>query len=163
MSYREELNHPKWQKKRLRIFERDGWKCVSCGADDIQLHAHHTVYTKGAKPWEYEDDLIVTLCMRCHHTAHWIDRIEGEVMGVVIPWAFDHSYQACKPYRWTGRIERENHPTKDEIYYVVDFQNGEEMEFEASCAMLYRKPPQITKARLHQWIARCQADFNHLF
>lgn len=159
MSYKEDLEHPKWQKKRLRILERDGWQCVACGANDIQLHAHHTVYTKGAKPWEYDDETLVTLCKNCHHDAHWIDRIEGEVMGIVIPWSFDHSYQACKPYRWTGRIEREDHPDKDAIYYVVDFQTGEEMVFEGNSARLFRKPSQIGKSNLHQWIAECVAQF----
>jgi 5-methylcytosine-specific restriction endonuclease McrA len=155
MSYRDDLEHPKWQQKRLRIFERDGWRCVACGADDIQLHAHHTAYTKGAKPWEYDDDIIVTLCKNCHHNAHWIDRIEGEVMGIVIPWTFEPSYQACKPYRWTGRIEREDDPDRDTIYYVVDFQTGEQMEFQGGDSRLFRKPPEISKSGLHQWIAEC--------
>ena len=80
-------------------------------------------------------------------------------MGIVIPWSFEPSYQACKPYRWTGRIEREDHPDKDAIYYVVDFQTGEEMEFQADSARLFRKPRQIGKSNLHQWIAECTVLF----
>ena len=64
MTYSEKLRDPRWQKMRLMVFERDGWKCRDCRADDQTLHVHHCVY-KG-DPWEANPDQLLTLCDRCH-------------------------------------------------------------------------------------------------
>jgi hypothetical protein len=59
--------HPLWQKKRLEIMQRDGFRCVSCDSEEDILNVHHTVpYRKGAKPWEYENKELTTLCENCH-------------------------------------------------------------------------------------------------
>lgn len=34
------------------------------------LNIHHTHYTRGCKPWEYENDSLVTLCEDCHKKRH---------------------------------------------------------------------------------------------
>jgi len=57
---------PRWQKKRLEIFARDGWACQDCGDTSAMLHAHHIHYEEGMKPWSYEDEDLVTLCEKCH-------------------------------------------------------------------------------------------------
>lgn len=68
--YREMLALPQWQKRRLQMLEKAGWKCVECGAEEQQLHVHHKRYIAGAKPWEYEDEDLAVLCERCHEKAH---------------------------------------------------------------------------------------------
>jgi 5-methylcytosine-specific restriction endonuclease McrA len=75
MSRKEQYKHPLWQRKRLIIFERDGWCCLACGlgGDDlnpVQLNAHHLYYIKGMHIWEYDDEAIVTLCNDCHGALH---------------------------------------------------------------------------------------------
>lgn len=80
--YRQLLRHPKWQRKRLRIFNRDQWKCVACGDDDQELHVHHSYYANGKKPWEYLDSDLVTFCADCHERFHYAESREG----IVIPW-----------------------------------------------------------------------------
>lgn len=65
MTYSEKLRDPRWQKKRLEIFQRDAFKCLSCGAEDKPLSVHHVVYRK-INPWEYPDYLYQTLCEDCH-------------------------------------------------------------------------------------------------
>lgn len=40
-AYSEKLKNPRWQKKRLEIFERDGWKCRACQDEKSTLHVHH--------------------------------------------------------------------------------------------------------------------------
>jgi len=67
-TYAEKLKDPRWQKKRLKILERDNWKCRECGATDKTLHVHHTQY-KG-DPWEIEDVKLKTLCCDCHENEH---------------------------------------------------------------------------------------------
>lgn len=39
------------------------------------LNVHHTYYIKGCKPWEYENDSLVTLCEDCHKKRHETSRI----------------------------------------------------------------------------------------
>lgn len=39
------------------------------------LNIHHTYYTKECKPWEYENDSLVTLCEDCHKKRHENTRI----------------------------------------------------------------------------------------
>ncbi len=68
-NYGEQLKHPKWQKRRLEILQRDGWKCVSCENGDEELHVHHTSYMDES-PWEYPDDCLVSLCHICHRVHH---------------------------------------------------------------------------------------------
>ena len=66
MEYKSQYLHPRWQKKRLEILNRDHWQCKICGVKDKTLHVHHTYYKKGAKVWEAENKWLKTLCEDCH-------------------------------------------------------------------------------------------------
>lgn len=79
-TFSESYKHPKWQQKRLQVFEADNYTCRRCGAKESQLHAHHMQYIKGRKPWEYPDANFVTLCDDCHAEFHRIkDGIYGQL------------------------------------------------------------------------------------
>lgn len=65
MTYAEKLNDPRWQKKRLSIFQRDEFKCLLCTDDQTQLHVHHDKYV-GKNPWDTPDELLKTYCKHCH-------------------------------------------------------------------------------------------------
>lgn len=64
MTYAEKLRDGRWQKKRLEILERDGWKCSCCPATN-NLQVHHLVYAR-RDPWDYPNDVYQTLCGDCH-------------------------------------------------------------------------------------------------
>lgn len=66
MKYSEKLKDPRWQKKRLEIFQRDEFMCVRCFDGENTLSVHHCAYEKGKEPWEYDDDDLLTLCQNCH-------------------------------------------------------------------------------------------------
>jgi hypothetical protein len=66
MTYAEKLKHPKWQRKRLEIMQRDDFTCQKCGDDENTLHVHHKKYKKGKEPWDYNDNDLITLCEKCH-------------------------------------------------------------------------------------------------
>jgi hypothetical protein len=66
MTYAEQIKSPKWQKKRLKILERDKYTCQSCGEENKTLHVHHLLYKKGNSIWEYKDHELTTLCEECH-------------------------------------------------------------------------------------------------
>lgn len=63
-NYSELLKDPRWQKKRLQIMDRDGWKCSLCENEDMTLNVHHLKYS--GKPWEADDSHLITLCEKCH-------------------------------------------------------------------------------------------------
>lgn len=65
MTYAEKLRHPKWQKVRLKVFQRDDWACVKCLDDDSELHVHHLIYYPG-DPWDTPMKYLQTLCHSCH-------------------------------------------------------------------------------------------------
>ena len=66
MTYAEKLKDPRWQKKRLEIFERDNWTCQICKSKEKTLHIHHLEYEYGVEPWNYPDVYYKTLCLDCH-------------------------------------------------------------------------------------------------
>lgn len=70
MTYREQLLHPNWQRKRLDIMQRDEFQCQRCYDAENTLHVHHKQYVKGRLAWEYPDAELVTLCESCHEQMH---------------------------------------------------------------------------------------------
>lgn len=65
MTYIQKLRSPLWQKKRLHILERDNWSCCACGDAERNLQVHHIIYAK-RDPWDYPDEVLQTLCEKCH-------------------------------------------------------------------------------------------------
>jgi 5-methylcytosine-specific restriction endonuclease McrA len=65
-NYSELLKDPRWQRVRLKILERDKWQCQGCGEKEKTLHVHHKFYQVGFMPWDYNDEILITLCEECH-------------------------------------------------------------------------------------------------
>lgn len=63
-AYSELLLDPRWQRKRLKVLERDCWTCQCCGATEDNLQVHHLKYMK--MPWDVPYMYLVTLCKDCH-------------------------------------------------------------------------------------------------
>lgn len=70
-SYQQKLLDPRWQKKRLKILERDNWRCTSCGDHKSTLHVHHEIYR--GNPWDVPNKHLKTLCKSCHSYSHSIN------------------------------------------------------------------------------------------
>lgn len=81
MTYSEKLRDPRWQKKRLKIMERDEFKCRLCGSGDKTLNVHHAYYRPKANPWDYPDEELTTLCEECHEVVGDI----YETIGTILP------------------------------------------------------------------------------
>ena len=71
-NYSDLLKDPRWQKKRLEILQRDDFRCQSCDDNTSTLHVHHLKYDNDLKPWEYENDDLITLCETCHEAYHYL-------------------------------------------------------------------------------------------
>lgn len=72
MDYIYLLRDPRWQKKRLLIFDRDDWKCRRCSDKFTNLQVHHLYYNFDLLPWEYPDEALITLCELCHQKAEFV-------------------------------------------------------------------------------------------
>jgi hypothetical protein len=69
-TYSEKLKDPRWQRKRLEVFNAADWKCEACGNAYETLHVHHKKYKRGKEPWEYESAELASLCETCHTSEH---------------------------------------------------------------------------------------------
>lgn len=88
--YAELLLDPRWQRRRLEVFDRDGWACLRCKNKLVTLHAHHeycddalNFYPLYLNPWEYPLETIKTLCDDCHRERHEIRNIAKEMTAKV--------------------------------------------------------------------------------
>ncbi len=63
-TYSEKLRDPRWQRIRLEVMQRDGFKCKCCGDEKTTLNVHHLKYH--GEPWEAPPDELETLCDSCH-------------------------------------------------------------------------------------------------
>jgi len=54
----------------LKILERDDFACQYCGDTEKTLHVHHKIYFTNYNPWDYEDNILMTLCDDCHRDVH---------------------------------------------------------------------------------------------
>ncbi|MCC6935559.1 MAG: HNH endonuclease [Thermomicrobiales bacterium] len=57
-----------WDDRRRAVYRRDGYRCVNCGATDVELHAHHIVPLSVGGSNNTSN--IVTLCRACHESLH---------------------------------------------------------------------------------------------
>jgi 5-methylcytosine-specific restriction endonuclease McrA len=66
LSRREQLNHPLWTSKVQEILERDGYCCTICGDELHKLEIHHLCYLPDLLIWEYDNELLKTVCGKHH-------------------------------------------------------------------------------------------------
>jgi hypothetical protein len=124
LTYKEQLLHPLWQRKRLQIMQRDDFTCQSCYDRETTLNVHHKHYNKGAMAWEYEDHELVTLCKACHEVMHDNQNLrkqvfaklpvdgpgnETEAICLIAGWSFD----------WSCEIEQSDHYTLDAHSFLL--------------------------------------------
>jgi 5-methylcytosine-specific restriction endonuclease McrA len=81
VTYAEKLRDPRWQRRRLEIMNRDGFKCAECHNTRRTLNVHHKWYDRGVSPWAHSDECLVTLCEECHKTRTLVDDDARKVMG----------------------------------------------------------------------------------
>lgn len=71
-TYAEKLKDPRWQRIRLKVLERDNFKCVLCNNDQEELQVHHIKYS--GEPWTIPLDYLKTLCATCHRGLSFIEK-----------------------------------------------------------------------------------------
>ena len=81
--YKKMLSDARWDRRRMEILRRDGYRCTNCGASG-HLNVHHRWYIYGRKPWQYPDRCLVTLCEKCHHHVHFVRQVFSVLWIVVL-------------------------------------------------------------------------------
>lgn len=66
--YQSLINRKEWQDRSHAIKTRDNLKCqaFNCSTPNSILQVHHLDYFNHKLPWEYPDDMLITLCEQCH-------------------------------------------------------------------------------------------------
>lgn len=116
-TYSDKLKDPRWQKKRLLVLERDGWKCKLCGDEKTTLHVHHKKYT-GYSPWDAPEVDLITYCEHCHNIVGHFDSIDGCEFVKIIK--YDHLTIANR-YMFLIRVNGPNNPAIS----IFEFIDGE--------------------------------------
>lgn len=109
----ERCKDPRWQKKRLKVLNRDEFRCQLCWDDKTTLNVHHKYYKKGKNPWEYPMKALITLCEKCHKKISKKQELIKRVNNNVIPTTSDEITTDSEPINLSDeekkRIEsREN-------------------------------------------------------
>lgn len=157
-SYSEKLKDPRWQRKRLEIFNRDGWTCVSCGRADLELHVHHTRYIPYRAPWEYGRELLQTLCNKCHTKLHCLE----SAFGIVACWTLEESNQEECPsaFPWTGKINDRGPRSEIDPDYECIGSDGDPIWINASCGNPIKKPDGLSGLKLLDWVKAKMDELN---
>jgi hypothetical protein len=79
-NYSELLKDPRWQRKRLKILERDNWTCQHCLSTEKTLCVHHTRYE--GLPWEVGDEFLITFCNDCHDAETELLKVNVHLQGI---------------------------------------------------------------------------------
>jgi len=70
MTYLAQLRHPKWQRKRLEVLQRDGWIVRAAQKGDYAVYADGSKAPIVTGAWEYSGDDLTSLCEDCHELTH---------------------------------------------------------------------------------------------
>jgi len=74
-SYGALLFDKRWKEKRDLILSRDLNRCVICRSEEeLEVHHRQYLFVKSLKkfnpPWEYANNILITLCKSCHQRGH---------------------------------------------------------------------------------------------
>lgn len=83
--YWQKLKDPRWQKMRLEVMNREGFRCEYCGKKDDTLNVHHAFYEKGKEPWEYDPRMLHCVCESCHADWHYLKHRVDEQLACLPP------------------------------------------------------------------------------
>jgi hypothetical protein len=124
MDYIEQLANPIWQKKRLKILERDNWECTFCGDGSTTLHVHHKKYDLDKKAWEYPDNTFISLCKHCHKILEYLkkEKISEEPISVI-------KYESDSNYILVAWIVKFINKEKNRIIFIKYFTDSGHIEY----------------------------------
>lgn len=114
-TYAEKLRDPRWQEKRLRLFDKANWTCELCSLvrPSKGLQAHHPIYLAGLNPWDYPDEIMMVLCDPCHESRQEVERQWFYKVALVIRWKSTEELQTM-PVWWMTETKKFNPKEENE-------------------------------------------------
>ena len=121
-SYQQKLLDKRWQEKRTQILIRDNHKCQApnCPPSNNTLHVHHLDYIPGIEPWDYPDDMLITLCFKCHQKERDRTQLEFHLSNTLKSKGFFMSDLLA----FSCKLETEEAFTRTLLKTLRDYQNG---------------------------------------
>lgn len=158
--YWEKLKDGRWQQKRLRILERDKFKCLLCSATN-DLHIHHSYYQTGLDPWEYEDRTLWTLCGECHRKIQEIQIAIQKDYSKWSPGPGQLLQEIAKIKFWEWNIDTEEERLEVDYIMANVINNEFPMIKPISLANPKNFPITITRQQADLWF-NLDMEFDHL-
>jgi 5-methylcytosine-specific restriction endonuclease McrA len=122
-TYKEKLSDRRWQIKKSKILERDEYKCQShnCeSGENSQLQVHHLTYLGNLSPWDYPDDMLITLCKMCHELESGRSELEKHLSNTLKMKGFLFSDLLAM----SSKIDKDEKFAKTLLSILRKFQNG---------------------------------------
>lgn len=120
VTYSDKLKDPRWQRKRLEIFQRDNFTCRLCADATTELQVHHQQY-KGANPWDADNEFLITLCCDCHG---WVESKKKTPLALYkahVNWYYDQMIDGQMGFWHFIRMQRIL-----AINYIISFAYGDQ-------------------------------------
>jgi len=125
ISYKEQLRDRRWQIKRNKILERDKYECQNKNCkhkpdNTILLHVHHLDYIEDKMAWDYPDDMLITLCEKCHDSEQLRPKEEKYLLNTLRM----RGFLLCDLLALSTKIEIDKGFTATLLKVLRDYQNG---------------------------------------
>ncbi len=125
MTYKEQLRDRRWQDKRTSILSRDNNKCQNVNCKHrldfkVLIEVHHLYYIDNTMAWEYPDDMLISLCAKCHDEEQLRPKEEKYLINILRMRGFLVSDLLAH----STLIETNEKFTSDLLKILREFQNG---------------------------------------
>lgn len=120
--YQKLINRKEWQDRSHYIKTRDNLKCQAhdCKTPDAILQVHHLDYFSNTDPWNYPDDMLITLCKVCHAKENDRYLLEGRLFTVLKMKGF----LACDIMAMTAILYTDSRFVDNLLNTIRKIQNG---------------------------------------
>ena len=121
-AYEKILNRKEWQDRAHEIKTRDNLKCqaYNCSTPNDILQVHHLDYFSHRDPWNYPDDMLITLCKTCHQKENNRYILEGRLYTALK----QKGFLACDIMAFTTMLYADKKFVENLLTYLRTQQNG---------------------------------------
>lgn len=121
-NYQKVLNRKEWQDRSHQIKTRDNLKCqaFNCTTPNSILQVHHLDYISNVDPWNYPDDMLITLCSSCHKKENTRYLLEGRLFTALKIQGF----LACDIMAFTTHLYTNRRFVNNLLTDIRELQNG---------------------------------------
>ncbi len=121
-AYQKILNRKEWQDRSHFIKTRDNLKCQAydCTTPNAILQVHHLDYFTNREPWNYPDDMLITLCSTCHKKENNRYILEGRLFTAMKM----RGFLACDIMAFTAMLYTDSRFVDNLLTDLRELQNG---------------------------------------